>query len=93
MSASLLAAIDAAGDALTVVYDAARSTDGVTKEQAATLKEKVRHLCDTVTDGLMNIQSCLDCNSYEDVNQPDRFLEPFGDNCWICPQCAEARHG
>lgn len=93
MSESLLAAIDAAGDALTTVYDAARSTAGVTKDQNDALREKVRHLCDTIADSLMNIQSCIDCNSYEDVNQPDRFLEPFGDNYWICPQCAEKRHG
>lgn len=79
--------------ALAAVRGIIRSGESVTKEQNDALREKVRHLCDTINDSLMDIQSCIDCNAYEDVNQPDRFLEPFGDNYWICPQCAEKRHG
>lgn len=34
---------------------------------------------------------CEDCNSYDDISQPDTFLMPFGDGDYICTLCAEER--
>lgn len=39
----------------------------------------------------MNIQTCLDCNSYDDMDMEDSFMMPFGDDEYICQICAEAR--
>ena len=38
-----------------------------------------------------NIQTCADCNSYDDADQPDSFMHPFGDDMWLCDLCREAR--
>ena len=27
----------------------------------------------------MQIETCNDCNSYDDASQPDSFMHPFGD--------------
>ena len=37
----------------------------------------------------MNIQTCIDCNAYDDANQVDSFMMSFGDDEWICQLCAE----
>lgn len=39
----------------------------------------------------MNIQTCEDCNSYDDADQPDSFMHPFGDEMWLCDICREKR--
>lgn len=39
----------------------------------------------------MNLQTCIDCNAYDDADQVDSFMRPFGDDNWICELCAEAR--
>lgn len=39
----------------------------------------------------MQIETCLDCNAYDDVTQVDSFMRPFGDDYWVCELCAEAR--
>lgn len=38
----------------------------------------------------MEIETCLDCNAYDDVTGADSFMRPFGEH-WICELCAEAR--
>ena len=40
---------------------------------------------------MSNIQECIDCNWYDDVNEGDTFLYAFGDNDYICALCGEAR--
>lgn len=39
----------------------------------------------------MQLEICIDCNSYDDVTQYDSFMIPFGDDEWICQLCEEAR--
>lgn len=37
------------------------------------------------------IETCIDCNCYDDVTQVDTFMIPFGDDAYICAMCAEER--
>lgn len=39
----------------------------------------------------MNIQTCIDCNAYDDADQVDSFMMPFGEDEWVCHLCAEYR--
>lgn len=39
----------------------------------------------------MNIQTCDDCNNYDDADQVDSFMHPFGGGVWLCDICREAR--
>lgn len=39
----------------------------------------------------MDIQTCNDCNSYDDADMADSFMHPFGDGIWLCDFCCEAR--
>lgn len=37
------------------------------------------------------VETCVDCNWYDDTSQPDTFIRPFGDGAFICDLCAEER--
>ena len=48
----------------------------------------------------MNIQTCIDCNAYDDADRVDSFMMsfgddkwvwPFGDDKWVCRLCAQYR--
>lgn len=39
----------------------------------------------------MNIETCIDCNAYDDTLQEDSFMMQFGDDMWLCALCAEER--
>lgn len=44
----------------------------------------------------MKIETCEDCNCYDDVNREDSFMYSFGypedgNQFWLCAICAEAR--
>lgn len=40
---------------------------------------------------MATFETCIDCNIYDDVDQVDTFMRPFGDDAWICGMDAEAR--
>lgn len=39
----------------------------------------------------MIIQTCEECNCYDDVTRPDSFMIEFPGDLWLCGICAEAR--
>ena len=49
-----------------------------------------RNAANRIRETEMQIESCIDCNSYDDVEEFDSFMRPFGDY-WICEICAEER--
>lgn len=36
-------------------------------------------------------ETCVDCNSYDDVTRSDTFMMKFEDDLWLCGLCAEER--
>ena len=40
---------------------------------------------------MATFETCIDCNIYDNVDQVDTFMRPFGDDAWICDMDAEAR--
>ena len=40
---------------------------------------------------MATFETCIDCAIYDDVDQVDTFMRPFGDDTWICDMDAEAR--
>lgn len=40
---------------------------------------------------MATFERCIDCNTYDDVEQEDTFMRPFGGDTWICLLDAEAR--
>lgn len=39
---------------------------------------------------MIRIETCVDCNSYDDVTYDDTFMSKVGD-VWLCTICAESR--
>lgn len=39
---------------------------------------------------MIQIETCVDCNSYDDVTYDDTFMNKVGD-VWLCAMCGESR--